>query len=259
MFVNRFVDDKSTRESWFQHVRRSLRFTKEDRVLLVGYDEIVRDLPGVIEKVSRFVAKPMSAAQQAEAERQCAFDFMKMHNDKFDPARAVVADRPVATQFIRNGAVGDWVNNLSPALASTIDKRTRETIAQLGHALSPPYLEILEGPDSRVRGTLELRLKVGVGNVLLLDTNEASSPWGVQVGSVMASVTTGEVVRLILSVDSGMESLECLATAEQTIDASTRLRFENVDTGKQALLNAFAARTDCAKLVASRGDVTQAG
>lgn len=255
-FVNRFVDDKSTRESWFQHVRRSLRFAKEDRMLLVGYDEIVHDLPGVIEKVSRFVARPMSTAQQALAEQQCAFAFMKAHNDKFDPALAIVADRPITTQFIRNGAVGDWVNNLSPDQASTIDKRISKTIGQLNHVLSPPHLEILKGPDSRVSGTLILRLKTGVGNVLLLDTDDGADPWGVQIKSVPASVAAGEVVRLVLSVDPRSESLECLATAEQNNGTSTRLRFEDIDSRKKALLDAFTARSDCATLVAARGAAT---
>lgn len=119
-FVHQFLAGDVPWGSWVDHVRSCARFKHPDRVLTVQYADLVTNPSDVVDRVAHFIGVKLTQAKRAETLERCSFAYMKTRNVKFDPRWA--AGPPDSALFIRNGRNGGWVDELTPAMARTIDE-----------------------------------------------------------------------------------------------------------------------------------------
>jgi len=72
--------------TWTDHVRGWWqRARRESNVLFVYFEEMKRDLPGVIRRVAEFLqVAPLSEAELAQIAHKCSFKYMQEHQDNFE-------------------------------------------------------------------------------------------------------------------------------------------------------------------------------
>jgi len=203
-FVAAFLEGKLAWGSWFEHLHRSMRMLNPDRVLFLNYDDLINDLPGVVDRVARFCGIYLDARKRDDVISRCSFDFMKRYNLKFDPRFA--SARRDRTEFIRKGRCGDWINELSPQLAATIDEALFKTVPSIGFSEGGNEFSFLQSGTSNIRGTVQLQLQ-GVDGVVLLQKhsdNHSSSGMFLPDVSFTASeyhgLAVGDSVRLKLGI-----------------------------------------------------------
>lgn len=108
-FFERFLRGELQYRSWFDHVDRWRRYVdaNPDRVLSLRYEQMLEDLPGAIARIAAFVGVELSPHRAAQVEDQAGFDFMRAHQQKFDPVTETMIDQGwIQKSFIRAGKRG---------------------------------------------------------------------------------------------------------------------------------------------------------
>jgi hypothetical protein len=244
-FVAKFLSGEVSKESWFEHLSACCRHRGRGRVLLVSYDDIVHDRGNVIDRVSKFCGRSLSPEKRALVIEQRGFAFMKQYTKKFDPRYTAGTPRINETDFIRKGETGDWVNQLSPALASAIDRRLDETVVNLQSVFTAAHRRILQPPSTRLRGTLLAKIDArSPNNRLLIASHQDIIPWGIQTLASGEPLHVGDCVRLNVRWDDGVgigvESAEVVSTTPPTV----QLRLKEIGEVDAARLKTYCAAAD---------------
>jgi len=85
-------------QGWWELSRR------RDNVLFVRFEDMKRDLAGVVREVTRFLGRPpLTDAELGQVVHQCGFDYMQQHHEAFEmhPPQLLAAD---ARLFVRGTA-----------------------------------------------------------------------------------------------------------------------------------------------------------
>lgn len=114
--------------SWWRQRGRS-------DVLLLSFEKMKRDLPGVVSRVADFIGMPDDPALRQLATRQAGFDFMKEHGRQFDDHLLRAARDPAcglppggtATK-VATGKVGSGKPLVTDAIRHAFDARWQETM-----------------------------------------------------------------------------------------------------------------------------------
>ncbi|KAG8079795.1 hypothetical protein GUJ93_ZPchr0007g4236 [Zizania palustris] len=100
---------------------------RPDRVLFLKYEDLLQNTDEHVRKLAEFMGRPFSAAEEAAGivasiVDLCSFD--KMKNLEVNKTGAIVGKfKSIAHDaFFRKGITGDWVNHMSPKMASRLDE-----------------------------------------------------------------------------------------------------------------------------------------
>ncbi len=106
--------------AWFRNVKGWWPYRNHEKVLLLRYQDLKRDLAGGIERINDFLGWSLTPAQKAAATTFSSFDWMKAHDEKF--SRQISTKQPTFKpgQFIRQGRVGGYKALLTPKLERKI-------------------------------------------------------------------------------------------------------------------------------------------
>uniref|UniRef100_A0A8R7QUB0 Sulfotransferase n=1 Tax=Triticum urartu TaxID=4572 RepID=A0A8R7QUB0_TRIUA len=107
-----------------------------DKVLFLRYEELLRDPAENVRKLARFLGMPFCPAEDEAGTvdtivRLCSFDHLKgldaNKTGHLDPLLPIPRDA-----LFRNGASGDWVNHMTPEMASRLDKIVADKMRRTG-------------------------------------------------------------------------------------------------------------------------------
>lgn len=196
-FTRRFVDGEVPLGSWYSHLEACLPFLDEKRVLFLCYDELRRDLGGVVDRVASFCGIELDEEKRRRVIERCGLSWMKTHNHKFDPRLTTMNLDREEVSFIRSGAVKGWVNELTPDLARLIDARSEVLLGSLKDGASASRLSSVLSASSELRGAV-LAMIAGDSRDQIILAPHAPAPDRAVVFDIDDELHSGERVRLLV-------------------------------------------------------------
>ncbi|HVR97475.1 MAG TPA: sulfotransferase domain-containing protein [Thermoanaerobaculia bacterium] len=130
MFIDRYLARQTRFVPWFEHMRSWWPHRDDSNVLFLRYEEAIADLEGTVRKVAAFCGIPIDETQMPRIVERCGLEFMKRHNEKFDPRLRRVQGEPGT--FIREGKAGKGRQALSERQQQEIARRLDALAQQLG-------------------------------------------------------------------------------------------------------------------------------
>jgi len=111
-----FSEGRVQRGDWFDHVLGWWRARTLENVLFLKYEDLCRDFLGEVDRLARFLGRPLSPATLERIREKTAFgamrstDFSNMHEIR------------EFTGFFREGRIGSWKEQFTPAESKTFDE-----------------------------------------------------------------------------------------------------------------------------------------
>lgn len=146
-FLRNYMEGHVVYGSWFEHVLPYWQFHLKhpEKVMVVSFEELKIDLPGMVRRISQFLGKPLNPEAVSTVAAHCSFDQMKNNNmvnrevlpisDLFDMSQS---------KFMRKGIIGDWKNYFTEDQCRTFDALYTERMADSGLDLVFEPQEALE-------------------------------------------------------------------------------------------------------------------
>ncbi|XP_053373148.1 sulfotransferase 1A1-like [Mercenaria mercenaria] len=127
-FVDNFVNGKVLFNSWSKHVLGYWDKRCDRNVLLLTYEEVVRDMPSAIRKIAEFLGRSLTNEDVTKIADHCHVDNMR-NNRMVNLAywrdiRHVNDD--AEGRFINKGVAGAWHDVLTPEQSQKIDRLIQE-------------------------------------------------------------------------------------------------------------------------------------
>jgi hypothetical protein len=98
-----FTSDRMYWRPWPRHVDGWWRWSQDhDNVLFLHFEEMKRDLGGVIDRVAAFLGVQLSEDERDLVARRCSFAYMKEHEEVFEMAPPTMFS-VAGGQFLRSG------------------------------------------------------------------------------------------------------------------------------------------------------------
>ncbi|XP_028836819.1 sulfotransferase family cytosolic 2B member 1-like [Denticeps clupeoides] len=113
-FLDKFLEGEVMFGKWTDHVKSWQKTYMEDRIFHVTYEEMLKDLKGVLSRMSRFLGKDLSDEILEQVASHCSFKSMKdnaMSNYSLVPQDIMDNTK---SPFMRKGIAGDWKKHFNP-------------------------------------------------------------------------------------------------------------------------------------------------
>jgi Sulfotransferase domain len=131
-FLDQFLKDQSREGSWHSHVSTWWNHRNTLNVLFVRYEDLVDDLAGSIKRIAEFCDITVDDANLPRILEACSFQYMKQHEEKFDPMALVLLEKyRQRSEFLRIGRSGTGREAMSEAHREIFRERFRD-VASLG-------------------------------------------------------------------------------------------------------------------------------
>ncbi|XP_061427956.1 sulfotransferase 2A1-like [Lethenteron reissneri] len=140
-FYDKFCEGKVLFGSWFEHVRGWLENRDKVDLFFVSYEDLHRDLEGVVRRLCRFVGREASDRLTEVVASHCRFSSMResrMVNYSLVPEQWIDHKRG---SFMRKGVVGDWKTQFTVAQSEHFDELYEERMRGVTMSTSSETLE----------------------------------------------------------------------------------------------------------------------
>jgi hypothetical protein len=118
------VDNWLESAAWFRNVKSWWPYRDHEKVLLLRYKDLKRDLCEVVDQIAAFLDWELNPEQKANVLKYSSFDWMKAHDEKFSGQTDSGEASFKPGRFIRQGKVGAYKELITPALEKKILGRT---------------------------------------------------------------------------------------------------------------------------------------
>jgi hypothetical protein len=96
-----YCSDRMWWRSWPEHVEGWWRWAEErPNVLFVHYEEMLDDLPGVVDRVAGFLGVALAPAEREAVVRKSGFEYMKANEEVFEMAPPSFLTEPGGSFFV---------------------------------------------------------------------------------------------------------------------------------------------------------------
>jgi hypothetical protein len=109
--------------AWFRNVKSWWPYRDHEKVLLLRYQDLKRDLGAVVDQIAAFLGWVLTPEQKAKVLEYSSFDWMKAHDEKFSRQTESGEASFKPGRFIRQGKVGAYRELITPALEKKIFDR----------------------------------------------------------------------------------------------------------------------------------------
>uniref|UniRef100_A0A8D0HD03 Sulfotransferase n=1 Tax=Sphenodon punctatus TaxID=8508 RepID=A0A8D0HD03_SPHPU len=130
-FIDMFLAGKVLFGSWFDHVKGWLRLRDSKNVLLLTYEDLLKDLQGSVTRICQFLGKDLPDPAIDSVVQNASFSTMKenkMVNYTLVPES--IMDQKVSP-FLRKGISGDWKNHFTPEQSAQFDQFYQEQMREV--------------------------------------------------------------------------------------------------------------------------------
>lgn len=111
--------------AWFRNVRSWWPYRDHEKVLLLRYQDLKRDLGAAVTGIAEFLGWELTPEQRRRVLEYSSFDWMKRHDDKFSGQSGSGDAAFKRGGFIRQGKVGGYGDLMTPELETRILDRAR--------------------------------------------------------------------------------------------------------------------------------------
>ncbi len=134
---------------WAEHTAKWWRLRDRENVLVMTFDELKRDLPGGVRRVSDFMGVELTPEELAAVIERSGFSYMKDREKAFTPTAIRVRD--YRATMIRNGRSGGAGELIDAEQQATIDRFCQDELREMESDF--PYTEIFDTAPSRAQAT----------------------------------------------------------------------------------------------------------
>ncbi len=106
--------------AWFRNVKSWWPYRDHEKVLLLRYQDLKRDLGVGVDQITKFLDWELTSEQKAKVLEYSSFDWMKAHDEKFSGQTESGNSSFKPGSFIREGKVGGYRDLLTPQLEKRI-------------------------------------------------------------------------------------------------------------------------------------------
>lgn len=149
-FFEEFMNGKVNYGSWFKHVGDWWKHRNDLNVLFLTYEEMQHDLEGCIKRIIAFCHLEVAEEKLPRILERCSFDFMKQHENKFDPALEVLWEQGTQmNSFLRHGHIGEGEQELTTEQRIYFDQAFRMLVEPAVFAISTREAAVEASPPVR--------------------------------------------------------------------------------------------------------------
>ncbi|XP_069905576.1 sulfotransferase 6B1 [Oryctolagus cuniculus] len=122
-FLELFLQGDVVYGSWFDHVLSWEEHKNDKNVLIIFYEEMKKDLPKNIKKITTFLGINVSDSDINKIAWKASFNEMKTNaiKENCDPNHTICALTSNRSLVFRKGVVGDWLNYFTPRQKKAFD------------------------------------------------------------------------------------------------------------------------------------------
>ncbi|MDH5516135.1 MAG: sulfotransferase domain-containing protein [Gammaproteobacteria bacterium] len=117
------VDNWLEFAAWYRNVKSWWPYHNDEKVLLLRYTDLKRDLAAGIDQIAAFLGWEVTPEQKAQVLEYSSFDWMKAHDEKFSVQAESGKSAFKPGHFIRQGKVGAYRDQITPELEKKIINR----------------------------------------------------------------------------------------------------------------------------------------
>ncbi|VEN58588.1 unnamed protein product [Callosobruchus maculatus] len=135
-FCEGYMQNKQCYLPYWSHVLGFWNQRNKPNVLILRYEEMIKDLSGIVRKVSHFLERPISDDEVEKLVGHLSFNSMKKNRavnneDLIEKARKAQGLEKTETNHMRQGKTGGHKTEMTPELIQKLDKwiedNTRDT------------------------------------------------------------------------------------------------------------------------------------
>ena len=112
-FFKYFIRDQLVYSKYWPHVKEAWELRNNPNLLFVFYEDMKKDLPSAIRKISSFLGKELTDAEVEDTAKNQSFEGMKATDAQTqaeERTQALGIFKEDGSAFLRKGVVGDWKN-----------------------------------------------------------------------------------------------------------------------------------------------------
>jgi hypothetical protein len=124
-FFELFISGQTLYMDYFEHLRLAWSHKDDENVLLISYEQMKKDIHGIILKVAQFLDIDLTNNENLlnQVKEYSSFDYMKKNFDSSlnDAFTQRGQPRKDSMKFIRKGLVGDWKSLMTEEQSQRLD------------------------------------------------------------------------------------------------------------------------------------------
>ncbi len=142
-YLDHFLTDPSQFDAWARHVESWWPRRRDEDVLFLSHNQVIRDLEGTVRRVAAFCGFALREDEMPRILERCSLIFMKKHTGKLDPRARELG--PQREEFVREGRAGAGEEALSPVQKEKLARKVEALARRLGCTAGELYAVLRGG------------------------------------------------------------------------------------------------------------------